>query len=94
MLTENDILEIINQKIHSDEELGEQAGGSGHLGFVSYSIDDYTVTRISSELIEIKFKYTLITETEFTYYPDNPPHASHIEKKIFVNDKKEIISSD
>ena len=36
MFSETDILNIVSARIEEDEEPGEKAGGSGHLGFVSY----------------------------------------------------------
>lgn len=92
MLTKNEILEIINQKIQADEKLGDQSGGSGHLSYRSYSIDDFTANEISSELLKIKYRYKIFIETEFTYYPDNPPQEYNYEKVITVNNKKEIVS--
>jgi len=32
MFTEKEILDIIHQKIRTDEKLGDQTGGSGHKG--------------------------------------------------------------
>lgn len=39
MFSEKEIKEIIKGKISQDENLGEQVGGSGHLGYTSYQID-------------------------------------------------------
>jgi hypothetical protein len=92
MFTEGQILEIIKQKIAADEKLGEQSGGSGHLGFVSYDIKDYKTKQISPEQLEISYQYCIYVETEFTSYPDNPPLEYHLEKVIVVNRDKEILS--
>ena len=76
MISENQIKDIVKQRIESDEKLGDQAGGSGHLGNVSYRVDSIESREIEGGKLEIIYKYTLITETEFTYYPDNPPYES------------------
>jgi len=91
MLTKKEILELINQKITADEKLGDQVGGSGHMGFVSYKINFFKTRQISPELLEITFSYTIYVETEFTNYPDNPPMEYPHEKTIIFNRDKEIL---
>ena len=91
MLTEKEILEFINQKITADEKLGDQVGGSGHMGFVSYKINHFKTRKISPQQFEITYSYTLYVETEFTYYPDNPPMEYPHERKIVVNRDREIV---
>ena len=39
MLTKEQIETAIRQQIEKDEKLGEQSGGSGHMGYVDYVID-------------------------------------------------------
>ena len=72
MFSKTDILDIVNAEISQDENLGEQVGGSGHLGYVSYKID-----RISEpERIQIEagdgwkiiYAYTVIVKTVFIYF--------------------------
>jgi len=92
MLLEKEILEIIKKKIESDEKLGHQSGGSGHMGYVSYEIKDYKTRQINPDQLEISYHYCLYVETEFTYYPDNPPMEYHHKKVIVVNRDKDIIS--
>ncbi|MBN2412457.1 hypothetical protein JXQ31_12270 [candidate division KSB1 bacterium] len=91
MYTDKEILEIIDQKITADEKLGEQAGGSGHLGFVSYQINYFKTRQISPQRLEIAYSYTVYVESEFTYYPDNPPKPYTHDKKIMVNRDKVIV---
>ena len=91
MFTDKEIDEIINQKISDDEKLGDQAGGSGHMGFVSYKINHFKTRQISPQQLEITYSYTLYVETEFTYYPDNPPMEYPHEKTMIVNSDKQII---
>lgn len=92
MFTEKEILEIIKQKIEIDENLSQQSGGSGHLGFVSYKIMDYQKRLIQPDQLEISYHYCIVVETEFTYYPDNPPMEYHFKNVIMVNKDKEILS--
>lgn len=80
----DDILAKIEGYIKSRHRLGEQGGGSGHKGYVSFRVDDYEVHDIEDNKTEVSFKYTLITETEFTYYPDNPPYEDRYESKIII----------
>ncbi|MHA1371577.1 MAG: hypothetical protein ACTSRA_17890 [Promethearchaeota archaeon] len=39
MFSENDLKEIVEAKIRVDEVLGEQVGGSGHSGYISFNIE-------------------------------------------------------
>ena len=96
MLSEETIGEIVKGKIERDESLGEQVGGSGHLGYKSYKIDyisepEKTQTP-NKELFKITYKYTIYIETEFTYYPDNPPHEYKSRKTIFIDRKGNIVN--
>ncbi len=91
MITDLEVFEIIKQKITADEMPGEQAGGSGHLGFVNYRINHFNTRQISPQQWEIAYSYTVYVESEFTYYPDNPPNEYTHEKKIIVNRDKEIV---
>ena len=43
------------------------------MGFSSYKITDFRTKQISADLLEISYRYSIIIETEFTYYPDNRP---------------------
>lgn len=91
MFTEDQILDIIKQKIETDEKLGEQTGGSGHKGYVSYQIKNFKSKQILLDKLEITYSYVIYVETEFTYYPDNPPMEYNHTKTIMVNRNKEII---
>ena len=96
MITESKLKDIVKAKITQDEDLGDQAGGSGHLGHVSYLIDsirkpERVQTDVGDEW-KISYDYTLIVETEFTYYPDNPPREYKYRKTIIIDDDGEIIS--
>ena len=91
MYTDKEILEIIHNKIKTDEKLGEQTGGSGHLGYVSYEFKSYSTKQLTPERLEIIYTYSTFVETEFTYYPDNPPMEYEHTKRIVVDSKKRII---
>ncbi len=96
MFTESELRNIIRAKISYDENFGEQVGGSGHLGHVSYEIDSINrperVHTNTGEGWRITYYYILIVETEFTYYPDNPPYEYKYRKTVIVNDKGQIIT--
>ncbi len=97
MLPESKIKDIIIAKITQDEDLGDQVGGSGHLGYISYIIDSiHKPERVQidddDDGWKITYTYTLVVETEFTYYPDNPPREYKYKKTIIIDDNGKIIS--
>jgi hypothetical protein len=85
MYTEKEIEKRVRQQIESEEKLGEQAGGSGHLSYVSYRIDQITTKKLTGGKLEITYKYTLIVESEFTYLPDNPPYEYPYTKTMVID---------
>lgn len=85
MLTEKEIEKLIRLKIEKDENLGERSGGSGHLGFVSYTLDEIRIIKQTGTVTEAQYDYTLFIETEFTVYPDNPP-AEYPKKGMIIFD--------
>lgn len=91
MFTEEEIIQILNDKIIEDEKLGQKAGGSGHSGFVYFDILSHEACPLPGNLWQINYQYKLIVETEFTYYPDNPPMEYSREKSIVINVDKRII---
>ena len=95
MFTDAQLQEIVKNQIEKDEKLGDQAGGSGHLGFVSYrikKISDPEESQVEKgRTWKISYEYVTIVETEFTYYPDNPPYESLHEKTIILDDSGTII---
>lgn len=94
MMTDEKIKNIIEKYIESTEELGEQTGGSGHKGYISYSLSNYSFEKIVNDIYSVTFKYIISTETEFTYYPDNPPMETEYVKKITIDENGEIISEE
>jgi len=89
MFSDEEIEKIVKTKIDQDETLGDQVGGSGHLGNVSLVINEISKPKeIKTEKLngwEITFKYTLTVVTEFTIYPDNPPDQSTYKKTIIID---------
>ncbi|MFW9906174.1 MAG: hypothetical protein ACFFFH_17780 [Candidatus Thorarchaeota archaeon] len=95
MYSEKDIRKVVKSTIERDENLGEHVGGSGHLGYKSYKIDHISkpekIQTFNEELIKVTYEYTIYVETEFTYYPDNPPHEYKSRKTIFLDKRGSII---
>ena len=91
MFSESDILEIINNKIELDEGTGCKGGGSSHLSYKTFRVDSFKTEETSFGETGITYMYTVYVETEFTYYPDNPPAEYRYKKKIIVNGKGEIV---
>lgn len=92
MFKEEEIREIVKQKIETDEQLGNQAGGSGHLGFKGYVLNEVKTKQLSESKLEIRYAYTVYVETEFTYYPDNPPMEYPHSGVMVVDKNKNILS--
>ena len=91
MIIEPKIETIVESKIKRDEELGSLTGSSGHLGHKSYVVDEISPLKQVDRGWEITYKYTIIVESEFTIYPDNPPHEYKYEKAIVVDDIGNVI---
>ena len=89
MITREGLEKIIRSAIESEEKLGEQSGGSGHMGFIDYNIDKIDEPVLTEKGYTVAYSYTLIITTEFTYEPDNPPYRVPVSKSILVD--KEII---
>lgn len=92
MFTEEEIQEIVKQKIETDEQLGNRAGGSGHLGFKSYVLNGVKTKQLTDNQLEIRYSYTVYVETEFTYYPDNPPMEYSHTCVVVVDTNKNILT--
>ena len=85
MLTKEDLIKIICSKIESDENLGDHSGGSGHLSYKEYSLNDFSVTEKTGNTLSIKYFYTISITNEFTIYPENPPAEFKKESEIIIN---------
>jgi len=91
LLKEHEVVKIIKSHIEKTETLGEQIGGSGHLGYIGYKLLDYKFEQLPGEQLRINYKYVISIETEFTYEPDNPPMQTEYEKEIKINEHNEVI---
>ena len=92
------IKKIVNDQITSQNELGTKAGSSGHLGHTSYRLD-VVEDPVDAEfegrkVIKVRYQYTLVTETEFTYYPDNPPYESSYAFEILIDETGKIVKQE
>lgn len=94
MITEKGIEELIKSYIEKTENLGEQFGGSGHLSFTSYQLIEFKHEKINDDQVRARFTYIVSVETEFTYYPDNPPYETEYEKEIVIDKENKIISEE
>ncbi|MFC2084224.1 hypothetical protein ACFLS9_04130 [Bacteroidota bacterium] len=93
MLPKDRVEKIVKKVIEKEEKLGEQSGGSGHLGYIDYKIDKISDPRKVEEGWVIDFDYTTIITTEFTIEPDNPPYQYHHSKSILLDKNGKLIES-
>jgi hypothetical protein len=61
------------------------------MGYVSYELKKYSTRQLTPEQLEIAYTYCTYVETEFTYYPDNPPLESRHNKRFVIDRKKKIV---
>ena len=92
MFTESELERIVSARIEHDEVLGTQKGGGDHIGHKSYAIDKIGTPEQVRNGWEVTYSYTIIVETEFTIYPDNPPHEYRYEKTITLDDAANVTS--
>ena len=90
-MEQEQIEHLVNQQINKNEKLGSRSGGSGHMGHTSYRIDEINTRKLEDDKTEISYTYTLMVETEFTYYPDNPPYEFK-NSGIIIVDKEGTVS--
>jgi len=93
MLTKEQIEDIVKQKINEDEHPGEAVGGSGHLGYKSVDLKAIETKVTDDDTIEVTYEYIITVETEFTFYPDNPPMEYPCRKTIRLNSKGMVVTS-
>ncbi|MHA2226713.1 MAG: hypothetical protein ACXAC8_15990 [Candidatus Hodarchaeales archaeon] len=94
MFPEAELSKIVEAFINKEENLGEQRGSSGHLSYISYRLDKVgKPKKIRSGVWEINFTYSLLVETEFSYYPDNPPHEYKHKGTITINEDGKILET-
>jgi len=86
-----ELIEFVEAKIEKDHKMGHQAGGSGHMGYVIYTLRDLRICPGKDGGKQITYWYTIFVETEFTYEPDNPPYEYNYCKKITVTENNTVI---
>ena len=95
MLPKSKIEKIVTRVITHDEKLGHNVGGSGHSGYTSFVINSLGNPGKrqfkSRNAWEITYDYTITIETEFTYYPDNPPKEYRYKKTILIDQDGHIL---
>ncbi len=94
MFSQEQLTEIVRRHIESQEKLGYQAGGSDHSAYVSYEIRKIETFPLDARKVRIRYEYVLFVETEFTYYPDNPPMEYEKSQEIIVDEKGQIVKSE
>jgi hypothetical protein len=92
MTTRQEIESIIRKHIESKEKLGHHGSTSGHMSHTGYSLDEYSFEEIEDAKIRVKYSYTTVVETEFTYYPDNPPYEYYHEMEMLLDKDMNILS--
>ena len=64
----------IKDRIEREHELGEHAGGSGHLAFrsmIEFKMGDpIEIMHVNKKVYEISYKFAIYTETEFLHPPE------------------------
>ena len=84
MLTKEQTETAVHRQIGKDEKLGDRAGGSGHMSYVDYSIDEICDPVETGRGWEVEYKYTVEITTEFTIEPDNPPYRYPKSGKVLI----------
>ncbi len=90
-----EVEDIVKNFIRTQEDIGKRSGGSGHSGYINFSLEMVSeprqITFEGEKCWEIEFVYILVVETEFTYYPDNPPSEYSYQQTITITDDKKIV---
>jgi hypothetical protein len=95
MFPKDKLENIITRIITRDEKLGRRVGGSGHSSYTSFiitTLGNPQKTRFKNQIVwQVTYIYTIIVETEFAYYPDNPPQEYRYQKSILLNQNGNIV---
>lgn len=92
MFKKDEIEVIVKQHIESIEKLGDHGSSSGHMGNISYKLVSFSFSETEDGNVKVNYSYTTFVETEFTYYPDNPPYEYNYEKELMIDKNKNIVS--
>ncbi len=87
MPTKEQIEKAVIGQIEKEEKLDEQAGGSGHMSYVDYTIDEIGEPVETDKGWEVEYKYTAVITSEFTIEPDNPPYRYPKSGKVILEKK-------
>jgi hypothetical protein len=91
IFTEEHIQRALQHRLDRIENAGEHAGGSGNLGEISVKITKIEPAESVAPLRwRVAFEYTVFVVSEFTSYPDNPPHESHYRSAVLFDETGEI----
>lgn len=85
MIDRDQIEEIVQNQIEDNENIGQSSGGSGHLSFTNYKINSISEPQATAKGFKISYSYSIFVETEFTYYPDNPPKESKYDCEVTID---------
>jgi hypothetical protein len=95
VLPKSKIEKIVTRVITHDEKLGNNVGGSGHRGYTSFVINTLgnpaRKQYKGKDAWELTYNYTIIIETEFTYYPDNPPREYKYQKTLIIDQNGRVL---
>lgn len=92
MLARKTIIEIIRNWLETDECAEAKAGGSGHLSDIGIYIEKLVTKLDKNQMIFVEVEYKVIVDSEFTYYPDNPPKGYKYYKSFLINELGDILS--
>jgi len=89
--------EIIREDISKRRQLGEHAGGSGHLAYRSITefklVNPKETNYKGKEAYEIVCNYDIYTETEFLHAPeDDELYTEHYTEVFIISKENEILS--
>ncbi|MHA2504416.1 MAG: hypothetical protein ACXAE3_16295 [Candidatus Kariarchaeaceae archaeon] len=93
------IASSIHTQIKREEGVGDQAGGSGHLGFVSIMLGNVEIMKKDVDqshgyMYKVRTQYTKFIESEFSIEPDNPPHEYIYSQIFFLDNEYTIVGFD
>ncbi|PLW92507.1 MAG: hypothetical protein C0592_10445 [Marinilabiliales bacterium] len=91
MLSKEEILQIILGIIEKQEGAGTHSGGSGHLSGLGIKIDKLNIKNDEGNIFA-EVEYRVIIESEFTYYPDNPPKEYRYQKSFLLSETGKLLS--
>ena len=93
----NNFEEIIKSAICNYRKIGEQSGGSGHLGFVNiteFNIETVEFTTYKEQPAwEVTFRFKTFTETEFEHAPqDDIYYQSEYRDKVILDENTDVLN--